>query len=140
MNAIVIFESLTGKTRSAAELIGSELANAGVVTTVCNITDLDHRELALADIVVVGSWVDGLILFGQRPGRAGRLRDLPALDGKLSAVFCTYAVNPGKTIDKMKAILTDHGTRVIASATIKRTQLEEGARSFANEIAKAAKD
>lgn len=140
MNAIVIFESLTGKTRSAAEVIGRELADAGVVTTVCNVTDLDHRELALADLVVVGSWVDGFIVVGQRPGRASRLRDLPALDGKKSAVYCTYAVNPGKTIDKMKAILEEHGTRVVASAAIRRNRLEEGAREFARQVIAATKN
>ncbi len=138
MNAIVVFESLTGKTRSAAELIGSELADAGVVTTVCNITDLDHRELALADLVVVGSWVDGFIVAGQRPGRAGRLKGLPALDGKKSAVYCTYAINPGKTVDKMKEILEERGTKVVASAAIRRNQLDDGAKEFAKQILAAA--
>lgn len=128
---MVIFESLTGKTRSAAELIGKELADKGVVTTVCSITDIDHRELALADVVVVGSWVDGLILFGQKPGRAARLRDLPALDGKKAVVYCTFAVNPGQTVDKMKAILADRGAEVVGGLAVKRTQLDKGARDIA---------
>lgn len=124
---MVIFESLTGKTRTTAELIGKALADKGVVTTVCNITDIDHRELALADVVVVGSWVDGLILFGQKPGRAARLRDLPAIDGKKTVVYCTYAVNPGQTVDKMKAILAERGADVVGGLAIKRSQLEKGA-------------
>ena len=48
--------------------------------------------------MVVGSWTDGLFFFGQRPGRAGRLAKLPVIDGKKAAVYCTYAVNAGKTL------------------------------------------
>lgn len=130
----MIFESLTGKTRHTAEVIGRELAGAGVVTTVCNITDLDHRELALADLVVVGSWVDGAILFGQRPARAARLRGLPPLDGKRCAVYCTFAVNPGKTLQKMQAILDERGAEVVGGMAIKRTQLDTGAEEFVRRV------
>ncbi|MGI9624209.1 MAG: flavodoxin family protein, partial [Acidimicrobiales bacterium] len=101
MKVIVLFESMTGNTRRAAELIGGSAAGAGAEVWVRPIDGYDPKELAEADIVFVGTWVDGLILFGQRPGRAGRIKALPALDRKRVAAFCTYAVNPGKTIAKL---------------------------------------
>src|SRR5690349_19298596 len=109
MKAAVLYESLTGNTKRAAELIGAELERAGVATTGSNVTKIDYQALAEADLVVVGAWTDGIIFFGQRPGRAARLRGLPVLYGKRCAVFCTYAVDPGKTLQKMTTILEGRG-------------------------------
>ena len=80
MKAVVLFESMTGNTRRAAELIGGALAAQGDEVSVRPVTDIDFHELAIADVAFIGTWVDGLVLFGQRPGRAGRLRRLPVLD------------------------------------------------------------
>src|SRR5256714_15068649 len=101
MKAVVIYESLTGNTRRAAELIGKELTRSGVTAAVCPITRIDYQALAEADLVVIGTWTDGMILIGQRPGRAGRIPALPGLPGKRCAVYCTYAVDPGKTLQKL---------------------------------------
>ena len=43
---------------------------------------IDYQALSDADLVIVGSWVDGLILVGQRPGRLGRITAMPALAGQ----------------------------------------------------------
>lgn len=134
MKAVVIYESLTGNTRRAAELIGREFAGAGVAATVCNVTRLDYQALAEADLVVVGAWTDGMIFVGQRPGRAGRLRSLPVLYGKKCAVFCTYAVDPGKTLEKMTGILEGRGAEVLGGFPIKRTDIPGGAREFVGRV------
>ena len=134
MKAVVIYESLTGNTKRAAELIGGELAGAGVAATVCNVTRIDFQALADADLVVVGSWTDGMIFVGQRPGRAGRLRKLPVLYGKKCAVFCTYAVDPGKTLQKMTGILEGRGAEVLGGFAIKRTDIPGGAREFVGRV------
>src|SRR5688500_3737585 len=120
MKAVVLFESMTGNTKRAAELIGGALAAAGDDVTVRNITDFDFHELAVADVVFVGTWVDGLVLFGQRPGRAGRLRNLPVLDRKPVAVFCTYAINAGRALDKTAGILEAKGASVLARRQFRR--------------------
>ena len=137
MKAAVLYESLTGNTKRAAELIGAEFERAGVATTVSNVTKLDYQALADADLVVVGAWTDGIIFFGQRPGRAGRLRGLPVLYGKRCAVFCTYAVDPGKTLQKMTAILEGRGAKVLGGFPIKRTHIPEGARDFVDRVLEA---
>lgn len=134
MKAVVIYESLTGNTKRAAELIGRELVAAGAAATVCPITNIDFQALADADLVLVGSWTDGLIFVGQRPGRAGRLRAMPVLYGKRCAVFCTYAVDPGKTLQKMQSILEGRGAKVLGGFAIKRTRIGKDVRDFVDRV------
>ena len=130
MNVVVVYESLTGNTRRAAELMGEELERRGVDTTVCNITEIDYQALARADLVVIGSWVDGIFVVGQRPGRAGRLESFPPIDGKRCFVYCTFALNPGKTLQKMTAIMEGRGAEVLGGMAIKRNRIADGARDF----------
>jgi flavorubredoxin len=135
MKAVVLFESMTGNTKRVAELIGGSARAAGDDVTVRSITDIDFHELATADVVYVGTWVDGLVLFGQRPGRAGRLRkELPVLDRKPVAVFCTYAINPGNALFKMAKLLQDKGATIVGGQQFRRDRLSEGVDEFVDEI------
>ena len=134
MNAVVIFESLTGNTGKAAELIAGELRSSGVETSVFPIDQIALGTLAAAQLVIVGSWVDGMFFFGQRPGRAGRLRQLPVIDGKQAAVFCTYAMDPGKTLTKLSEIVADRGGVVVGGVAIHRKQMAEGATDFVDRL------
>ena len=65
MNAVVIHESLTGNTEKAAEFIAVALVEAGIDAIVCSTAKVDYQALADAALVGVGSWTDGLFLFGQ---------------------------------------------------------------------------
>jgi hypothetical protein len=130
VNAVVIYESLTGNTKRAGELIAKELSSSGVTAVACPITAIDYQALSHADLVIVGSWTDGFIFIGQRPGRAHRLSALPVIDGKRALVFCTYAVNPGRTLDKMTTILEGRGATVIGGMALRRQDLEGGAKEF----------
>ena len=134
MRAVVIYESLTGNTAKAAELIGRHLVEGGVSATVFPTTQVDFQAVADADLVIVGSWTDGLFFFAQKPAKAGRLSLLPLLNGKTCAVFCTFALDPGKTIDKLTDLMTERGADVIGGMTIRRNQLEDGARDFVDRV------
>jgi flavodoxin len=135
MKAIVLYESLTGKTARTAQLIAARLQAAGVgVTAVCNVTDIDLQALASADLVIVGTWVDGLVFFGQRPGRQGRLWALPALSGKRAAVYVTYAIDSGKALEKLMRIVESRGAEVLGGLTIRRDDLEGGAQEFVERL------
>jgi hypothetical protein len=134
MRAIVIYETLTGNTRDAAHHIVSELERSGVTASASPITRVDLQALSQSDLVIVGSWVDGVFLFGQRPGRGGRLARLPVIDGKKSAVYCTYALEPGKTLDKLAGIVRRRGGDVVGGFAIKRTDLSGGAREFVDRL------
>jgi flavodoxin len=130
VNAIVIYESLTGNTKKAAGHIVDELIANGVSAVACPTTDVDYQALANADLVIVGSWTDGLFLFGQKPANAGRLAQIPFLAGKQAAVFCTYALETGKTLEKLEAIISDRGAEVIGGMAIRRNKLQEGSAEF----------
>ncbi len=134
MNAVVIYESLTGNTRRAAELIAVALGAAGVAASVCPATRVDYEALSTADVVIVGSWTDGVFVVGQRPGRASRLRALPIMDRKRCVVYCTYALNPGKTLAKLSRIMEERGADVLGGMAIRRNDLEGGARDFVERL------
>jgi hypothetical protein len=130
MRAVVIYESLTGNTARAARLIAEEVAAHGVDVSVYPITDIGLKDLAEADVVFVGTWVDGLILFGHRPGRAGRIKRMPVVDGKRVAAFMTYAVHAGKALDRFAKVLDERGAVVVARTLLRRDDLEAGIDDF----------
>lgn len=51
-------------------------------------------------MVIVGTWVHGLFVVGQAPRRRDQPH-LPMIRGKKAAVFATFALNPGKSLDKL---------------------------------------
>lgn len=126
MLAVVIYESLTGNTRRAGDLIAAELVKRGIPAAAYATTAIDHQALSDADVVIVGAWTDGLVFFGQRPGRAARLRGLPVMAGKQCVVYCTYAVDPGKTLDKLTAIMQARRAEVLGGMAIRRDRIESG--------------
>jgi hypothetical protein len=134
MKATVVYESLTGNTATAGQLIAAELSAAGIEAVACPITQVDLQSLSESDLVVVGSWTDGLFFFGQRPGRSARLAALPVIDGKKAAVYCTYAVNAGKTLPKLSRIVTRRGGDVIGGFAIHRKRMEAEAAEFVDRL------
>jgi hypothetical protein len=75
-----------------------------------------------------------MFFFGQKPARAGRLANLPYMTGKRCAVFCTYALDTGKTLDKLSAIMRGRGADVIGGYAIKRNELEDGSVEFVERL------
>lgn len=126
MRAVVIYESLTGNTRKAANLIAARFNAAGHQAVACPIDGIDYRALQEADLVVVGGWTDGLIFVGQRPGRMGRLKKLPTLVGKRALCFATYAIDAGKVLEKLIALVESKGATVEGGMTIRRDRIDEG--------------
>ncbi len=137
MNAAIIYESLTGNTKKAAYLIAEHLATAGVRASVSPVTNIDYQALEVADLVIVGTWTDGIVVAGQRPGRAGRLRKLPVLDRKRCLVYVTYAIDQGKVLQKLTKLMEERGADVLGAMAIKRNDLDGGARDFVARLLEA---
>jgi flavorubredoxin len=133
MRAVVIYESLTGNTARAARLIAEAAQDEGADVTVYPITAIGLKDLAEADIVFVGTWVDGLVLMGHRPGRAGRLRALPVIDGKPVAAFMTYAIHAGKALERFERVLEERGATVVAATLLRRDRLDTGIADFVHD-------
>ena len=132
MKAAILYSSLTGNTRTAGELIAGNLQQEGwSITTVCPLKELERGGIQEADMVIVGTWVHGLFVVGQAPWNLGGIANLPAMRGKLSASFCTFALNPGKSLDKLDTALAGLGTEVIGGLALHRAKLEEHTEEFA---------
>lgn len=135
MKAMLIYESMTGNTKKAAAHIADALRARGVtVTAVSATTNVNYQALSNADLVIIGTWTDGLFVVGQRPAKAGRLRQLPAIKSKRAAVFCTYALDPGKVLQKLTTIVEGLGAEVIGGMSIRRSDLEGGATEFVDRL------
>jgi flavodoxin len=137
MKAVIIYESLTGNTHRAAELIADELYRHRVGARLFPVSGVTAEAIAGADLVVVGTWTDGLLVVGQRPGRKGRIKKLPDLTGKRCAVYCTYAIDSGKTLTKLTRVLEDKGGEVLGGLAIRRDRLAVGAVEFVDRLTDA---
>ena len=132
MKAAILFESLTGNTRKASELIAANLQQVG--WSVMGVSPVRQPEMAAlqdADMVVVGTWVHGLFVVGQSPWGVGSINGLPFLRGKKAATFCTYALNPGRTLDRLESALRVVGCDVVGGVALHRAKLAQHAEEFA---------
>lgn len=91
-------------------------------------------------MVVVGSWVDGFVVFGVGPAKAARrwIDSLPDLGGKPAGVFCSYGVSPRQTLLTMRRLLEGHGANVVAEHAAHRRHPDAGADAFAARLLEAA--
>jgi Flavodoxin domain len=132
MKAAILYSSLTGNTRTAGELIAGNLQQEGWgITTVSPLDDLEMAGIQAADMVIVGTWVHGLFVVGQAPWNVGAIAHLPAMRGKLAATYCTFALNPGKSLDKLDTAVSHLGAEVIGGLALHRAKLHEHAEEFA---------
>lgn len=135
MNVLVIHESLTGNTARAADLMGAEFRAAGHDTTVTPTTDLRLQSVIDADLVIVGTWVDGLVLFGHRPGGAGKLNsNLPTMWDKPTYAFVTYAINAGNALGGLTSLLESKGADVRGGLALHRKHLDTDAPDFVDGV------
>jgi Flavodoxin domain len=134
MQVVIIYESLTGNTERAARLIADAFYDHQVASKVYPVGGFDPVAVAEADLVVAGSWTDGLFVVGQKPAKRKKFTALPDLTGKQCVVFCTYALNPGKTLDKFTAVLAGQGAEVLGGMAIRRNDLAGGATDLVTRI------
>ena len=132
---MVAYESRTGNTQRAAQLVAGGLRSAGAEVTLSPVTQPDFKALAKADLIVVGTWTDGLFFFGQRPGGAGKIaRSLPDLWDKPTYSYVTYAVNPGRSHQKLADLLEAKGAVSMGAAAFHRGRLVEEVTAFVDEV------
>ena len=114
MNVAIVYDSSTGNTKAAAEQMAATVRAAGHTCTVESIDAADPAEVTAADAICVGSWTKGLYVILQSPtqGTLDFVGRLGPLEGKPAAVFATYALAIGKTLQKMSDALAAQGATV----------------------------
>ena len=115
---LVCHESVGGTTAATALAIAGQLAAFGVRVTTLPITQVGARELAAVDVVIVGTWVEGLVVTRVHPAKAMRkwLENLPRLGSRPVGIFCTYGVDPKSTLSEMRAAIEAKGGHVSEEA------------------------
>jgi flavodoxin len=114
MRVAIVYDSATGTTKAVAEQMGEVTRAAGHECSVDSIHDVDPADVSAADAICVGSWTKGLYVIRQGPTQAtiDFIKRLGPLDGKQVAVFTTYAIAVGKTLEKMASLLEARGAKV----------------------------
>ncbi|HEU4842150.1 MAG TPA: hypothetical protein VFT09_11930 [Ilumatobacteraceae bacterium] len=138
MKAAVLVESLTGNTWRAAELIADDLRQEGwTITGLDRVRRPDLAAIQEADMVLVGTWVHGFFVVGQAPWGVSTISNLPVMRGKRAAVFCTFALNPGNSLDKLTGAVQATGADVVGGLALSRSKLEEHSETFASRLVAA---
>jgi flavodoxin len=140
MKATMLVESLTGNTWKAAELIADDLRQEGwMINGLTKLRSPDLAALQDADMVLIGTWVHGLFVVGQTPWAFSTISNLPAMRGKRAAVFCTFALNPGRSLDKLTGAVGATGADVVGGLALSRSKLDEHSEVFASRLVSAVR-
>ena len=135
MKAVILVESLTGNTWKAAERIAADLEQERwTITGLTKLRQPDYAAIQEADVVLIGTWVHGLFVVGQTPWALAPISNLPAMRGKRAAVFCTFALNPGKSLDKLTGAVEATGATVVGGLALSRSKLDEHSEVFASRL------
>lgn len=135
MKAALLVESLTGNTWRAAEGIATHLSAEGwSITGMSKVRRPDLGSVQQADVVLVGTWTHGLFLFGQAPWAAGEIANLPTMRDKRVAYFMTYALEAGRSLEKLGDSVAATGADVIGGLLIKRNHIAAHSEAFAERL------
>ncbi len=130
MQVVVLYQSRSRKanTRRLAEMIGNKALELGAEASMWPVTNVDLGRLAEADLVFVGTWTDGVIVGGHRPGQTGKLSKIPAIYDKKTAAFMTYAIHAGRVIDAFGGWLArNKGADVIGGRAFRNRDTDDAA-------------
>jgi flavodoxin len=141
VKAAFLVESLTGNTWQAAEKVANLLAQERwTITGLSKVKQPDYSSIQEADLILVGTWVHGAFLFAQAPWAVNTISNLPALSGKKAAAFCTFALDPGSSVDRLIRAVGDTGAYVIGGLAMSRSKLDQHSEEFAERLVDAVAD
>lgn len=119
MRIAILYQSLRGGTKKLAERLGANFQSKGSSVGVFPITNYDAQFVLDADLIVIGTWTDGLFGLGARPGQIGKLNTLRDIAHKDVALFVTYEISPEKSLNGLTEWAHDRSANVVTSAGFK---------------------
>jgi hypothetical protein len=138
VKAAFLVESMTGNTWRAAEQVAGLLQEERwTITGLSRVKSPDLASIQEADLVLVGTWVHGAFVFGQAPWAMSNIANLPVMRGKRAAGFVTFALDPGKALDKLDHALGQTGAYVIGGLALSRSKLGQHSEIFAERLVDA---
>jgi glutamate synthase (NADPH/NADH) small chain len=105
-----------GRTMRIARTLASEMSDRGAIARAVPFDQVRLEDLALTDALIVGTWVEGLIIakVGPAQGVLEWIESLPLLGGMPVGLFCTYGFSPGRTLEMMQRAVEARGGQVRA--------------------------
>jgi flavodoxin len=139
MNVLVLYQSRNGHTREAADGIADAARRLNHNATIQAVSQVRAADIEAADVVFVGTWVQGYILFGVKPAGATLwVPALPSLNGKPVGLFCTYLFNPRGSLKTLGAMLEARGATVRGQHAFHRARPHQGAEAFVQSVLQAS--
>lgn len=137
MNIEIVYDSKTGTTRKAARAMGEAFEAAGHACRVQYVAEADPAEVSQADLICVGSWVQGLFIILQHPtaDTLTFLEKLGDLSDKKAVVFCTYKIATGSVLPRMAKLLKRKGADVVGQFKYKSQVPTDDFTTFVQNIA-----
>ena len=131
MKTSIIYTSHSGTTKAYAEEIGNFLSSIGSEFKVSSIDNYDKEYLLTSDLVMLGCWTNGLMIFAQHPDKAWKkfVEEMPVIRKKTIALFTTYKIATGSMFRKMENILANKSDPPKAILKSRSKQLTEKNRS-----------
>ena len=134
MKVVVIYESRTGNTERAAQLIAARFAATGHDVKLYPTKGVDLHELSEADLPW---WARGPTVQCLRATtrRRRQHRQVPAdhVD-KPTYAFVTYAIRPGGVLRGFNKLLASKGAKVLGSLELHRKHLDTDAPDFVDGV------
>jgi Flavodoxins len=117
MKALVVYHSRKGTTRKFAEKIAEKLFNKNVDVITKDIEETTNEDLKNCDILYMGSWTNGRVLFNQKPAQpwVNFAEQMPVAENKKTVLFTTYTIKTGSMFRNMKKYIMPKGYKVIGS-------------------------
>ena len=138
MKVLILFNSQKGHTQAAGEAMAQAARAQGHEVTVKAVSQVRASEVDGADLLFIGTWVQGFILFGVKPANATLwVPALPALKGKPVAAFCTYKFNPRGSLQKLGEMLAGRGASIIGQQAFQRDHAVQNAEPLVKQALQA---
>jgi flavodoxin len=135
MTVAIVYKSRKGTTKKMAENMKTAYEQNGHQVVVCESVDnADKAVVVNADVVCLGCWTHGLMLFLQHPEKVwvDYVQSLPSLTGKKVVLFATYKLATGVMFKKMAMALDSKGADIIGACKSKFGKLNDDFYSLLN--------
>ena len=135
---LILYHSRGGNTRTTAEAIAQAARSQHYDVTVKSIIEVQQSDIDAADVLFIGTWVQGFILFGVKPADATLwVRSLPSLTNKPTGIFCTYAFNPRGSLNQLASLLQSKGATIVGQQAFNRNRLTDSSEAFVQRVLQA---
>lgn len=137
MNIAIVYDSRTGTTARAAEAMCKTFEELGHQCRAQPVVRADPDQVSAADLICIGSWVQGLFIILQHPTEKSMefIDTLGDLSGKRAVVFCTYKLATGPTLPRMAGALEEKGAQVVGRFKYRGPDPDEAFTAFAAGLA-----